>query len=85
MKRPDIFLCYNKANREQLESEFGIRMSIIVRRRGHVDYETYWNEIIERIHDCVWWQSDEPTDKIQAQAWRSRVAMLDAIIYNTVK
>jgi len=79
MKRPDTFLCYNQANREKLESEFGIRMP---RFKGqNKNYEVYWDEVIERIHDCVWWQSDEPVDEIEAQAWRGRAAMLDAITY----
>ena len=79
MKRPDTFLCYNEANRKQLKSEFGIRMP---RFEGpNKNYEVYWDEVIERIHDCVWWQSDKPTDEIEAQAWRGRAAMLDAIAY----
>lgn len=79
MKRPDTFLCYNKANRKQLELEFGIRMPRIEGKNKN--YEAYWDEVVERIHDCIWWQSDKPTDEIQAQAWRGRTAMLDAIIY----
>jgi HKD family nuclease len=79
MKRPDIFLCYNKANRALLESGFGIPMPRI--EGPNKNYEVYWDEIIERIHDCVWWQSDEPIDEIEAQAWRGRAAMLDAITY----
>lgn len=73
MKRPDYFVCLDKQNRPKLCEEFGISKT--------VSFEEYWNEIIERIVDSVWWSSERPTDKVQIQAWLGRTAMLDAIFY----
>lgn len=73
MKRPDYFVCLDNQNRPKLCEEFGISKS--------VSFEGYWDEIIERIIDSVWWLSEKPKNKTEAQAWLGRTAMLDAIFY----
>lgn len=73
MKRPDYFVCLDKQNRPKLCDEFGLPKT--------VSFEMYWDDIIERILDSVWWNSKKPTSKSQAKAWKGRVAMLDAIFY----
>jgi HKD family nuclease len=73
MKRPDCFVCLDKQNTTELCSEFGISKS--------VSFETYWDDIIERIHNSVWCLSEKPTVDAEAEAWFGRVAMLDAIFY----
>ncbi len=73
MKRPDYFVCLDKRNRPKLCDEFGISKT--------VSFNEYWDEIIERIIDSVWWSSEKPTNKIEAQAWLGRTAMLDTIFY----
>ncbi len=73
MKRPDCFVCLDKQNAEKLCEEFGIAKS--------VSFEAYWEGIIERIHDSVWYLSERPSGKIEADAWYGRAAMLDSIFY----
>lgn len=73
MKRPDYFVCLDKQNRPRLSGEFGISKT--------VSFNDYWDEIIERILNSVWWSSEKPVDEIEAQAWQGRTAMLDAIFY----
>lgn len=73
MKRPDYFVCLDKQNRPKLCDEFGISKT--------VSFNDYWDEIIERILNSVWWSSEEPVDDAEIQAWQGRTAMLDAVFY----
>ncbi|CAG0980911.1 hypothetical protein ANRL3_02126 [Anaerolineae bacterium] len=73
MKRPDYFVCLDKQNRPKLCEEFGIAKT--------VSFAGYWDDIIERIHDSIWWSSERPSDGIELLAWKGRSAMLDAIFY----
>ena len=73
MKRPDYFVCLDKQNRPRLCDEFGISKT--------VSFNDYWDEIIERILNSVWWSSEKPLDKTEAHAWSGRTAMLDAVFY----
>jgi len=74
MKRPDYFVCLDKKNRPKLCEEFGIA-------KKSVSFEEYWDDIIERILDSVWWSSEKPSEGIELQAWQGRSAMLDVIFY----
>jgi len=49
--------------------------------RGQLDYKRYWEEVVERLMQSPCWQSPEPTDPSEREAWRARAAMLDAIFY----
>jgi HKD family nuclease len=73
MKRPDCFVCLDQRNLAELCDEFGISKS--------VSFETYWDDIIERIRNSVWYSSEKPTDVAEGEAWSGRVAMLDTIFY----
>lgn len=73
MKRPDYFVCLDKQNRKMLCCDFSIPST--------VSFDTYWDNIIERIIDSVWWQSARPVDKIEEQAWLGRAALIDSIFY----
>ena len=46
-----------------------------------MDYNRYWEEIIERITDSVWWNEPRPTEALAGAVWDGRAAMLDAIFY----
>ncbi|OTP75921.1 phospholipase D family protein [Caballeronia sordidicola] len=75
MKRPDVFLCVDAQNKRKLAEDVGIVKS------GQLDYERYWEEIVDRLMQSPWWQSLEPSDRLEREAWRARAAMLDAIFY----
>ncbi len=73
MKRPDYFVCLDKRNLHGLCGDFGISKNVTL--------QSYWDDIIERIIDSVWYCSSKPVDDSEFSAWRGRVAMLDVIFY----
>lgn len=75
MKRPDVFLCVDAQNKKKLAEDIGIV------RANQLDYARYWEEVVERIMQSPWWQSPEPSDPLEREAWHARAAMLDAIFY----
>ncbi len=78
MKRPDMFVCLDGANKEALCKDFGTTASTLT-------YEKYWDEIIVRIMDSVWWNQKKPNKKTQRKVWKARAAMLDVIYYEPKK
>lgn len=73
MKRPDIFVCLGNRNKRQLCKSFGIPQN--------VDYEMYWDSIIERIQASTWWNSARPTSDQERFVWEGRAAFLDALFF----
>lgn len=74
LKRPDYFVCLDSANKRNLCEDFGIVQT-------NMTYERYWDDVICRITDSVWWNSPVPENKTQARVWFGRAAMLDVIFY----
>jgi len=74
LKRPDYFVCFDSKNKKELCQNFEIKQS-------GMDYERYWEEIIERITDSVWWNEPRPRNALAGTLWDGRAAMLDAIFY----
>ena len=74
MKRPDIFVCFDSKNRSALCKDFGIVQS-------GMDYERYWDDIIERIYDSNWWQNPSPKDEVEEKVSGARAAFLDSLYY----
>ncbi|MFH0860045.1 MAG: phospholipase D family protein [Candidatus Altiarchaeota archaeon] len=82
MKRPDIFICLNKKNRENLCKDFGMKKSNEFKKLTERTQERYWDEIIERIQDSDWWNAPPPKDEIEKKIWDGRSAFIDAIYYD---
>lgn len=74
LKRPDQFVCLDSRNRKGLCRDFGIA-------QASMTYDRYWREIVERILDAPWWNSNRPNSLNEAAVWDGRAAMLDAIFY----
>lgn len=74
MKRPYFFVCIDSKNNQAMCSDFGIKVS-------GMTYERYWSELISRVHDSLWYDEDQPSDGIENQIWKGRVALLDCIFY----
>lgn len=74
LKRPDYFVCFDSKNKKELCLDFEIK-------QAGMDYERYWEEIIERITDSVWWNEPRPKNVLAGTVWDGRAAMLDAIFY----
>lgn len=73
MKRPDVFICLDSANRTRLCKAFKISQK--------VDYEGYWDSVIERIRESTWWNTIRPNNDEEAAIWDARAAMLDSLFY----
>ena len=74
MKRPDTFVCFDSKNRSALCKDFGIIQS-------EMDYERYWDDIVERVYDSDWWQNPNPTNNIEEKVSEARAAFLDSLYY----
>jgi len=75
MKRPDYFVCLNKKNKDGLCGAFGVPKNIRL--------DNYWDLIVERIINSVWWRSEEPTDPEELAVWNGRAAFLDSLFFDS--
>jgi len=72
VKRPDLFVTLNNANKPQVKAIFG---------RAPTKVSTYL-DWIERIWEFPWFSSPEPVaGRDEGRVWRARVALMDALIY----
>ena len=69
-----FFVCLDDRNKVELCEDFGISRPST--------FSSYWDDIIERIQNSVWWSINKPSDKTEAEAWLGTVAMLDVLFYN---
>jgi len=74
MKRPDAFVCLDSKNRRNLCRDFGIQQS-------GIDYERYWDDIVERIRDSQWWSHPDPRTSDERGVRDARAAFLDSLYY----
>lgn len=74
MKRPDTFVCLDSKNKSKLCRDFGII-------QYNMNFERYWEEIIQRIYDCNWWINPNPKNEVEIQISNARAAFLDSIYY----
>ena len=74
LKRPDYFVCLDSKNKSNLCNDFGIKST-------NMTYDRYWDDLVCRIHDSVWWNSPKPGSQLERKVWKGRAAMLDAIFY----
>jgi hypothetical protein len=75
MKRPDTFVCLDSMNRRKLCEAFSIP-------QAGMDYDRYWDEIVERIQDSVWWLHPKPATQLETQISAARAAFLDSLYYD---
>lgn len=73
MKRPDCFVCIDKANKTGLSAHFGLAASA-------VNLENYWTAIVEPIGLSPWWRAPRPRG-VDGKIWDGRAAFLDALFY----
>jgi HKD family nuclease len=75
MKRPDIFVAVNDANKRQLCDAFGVSYSTL-------DLSNYWERIVVPIQLSPWWGHERPRSPLAGSIWDSRAALLDCIYYD---
>jgi hypothetical protein len=74
MKRPDTFVCYDKANKQGLCEDFRLKQT-------GMDFISYWEDVICRIRECVWYNSPAPREGEERGIWEARAAFLDSLYY----
>jgi HKD family nuclease len=74
MKRPDTFVCFDSKNRSALCKDFGVIQS-------EMNYERYWDDIVERVYDSDWWQNPNPINDKEEKVSEARAAFLDSLYY----
>jgi len=74
LKRPDQFVCLDSKNQRELCKDFGIKQT-------GMNYERYWDEIVERILGSPWWKAPRPKGGGDATLWDNRAALLDVLFY----
>lgn len=74
MKRPDTFVCFDSKNRSALCKDFGIIQT-------EMNYERYWDDIVERVYDSDWWQNPNPINDTETKLSNARAAFLDCLYY----
>jgi hypothetical protein len=75
MKRPDSFVCVNGENRTRLARAFGFSDAELRTVSG------YW-KLCEHLWSLSWHRSPRPKSRYQLDAWKARVAVIDAV-YST--
>jgi len=73
MKRPDVFVSFNARSRERLCQACGLPQN--------VDWDGYWDLILARIRESIWYQHPQPSHPQAHRIWANRVALLDALYY----
>lgn len=61
-------------NKTSLCEDFGIA-------KTELDYERYWDEVIERIYVSDWWINPDPKTEKEKRVSKARAAFLDALYY----
>lgn len=74
MKRPDIFICFDSKNKSKLCKDFEIRQSMM-------DYNRYWDDILEKIFNSDWWLNPVPRNEREKKVSEARAAFLDSLYY----
>ena len=75
MKRPDVFVGVNNANRKGLCGAFGVAHSTL-------SLENYWDRIVVPTQLSPWWQQDRPRGVLAGRIWDNRAALLDCIYFD---
>jgi HKD family nuclease len=74
MKRPDVFICVNNANKRELCSDLNVAPSTL-------NLDNYWDRIVLRIQASPWWRQPSPKENLERRIWDSRAALLDCLYY----
>lgn len=79
IKRPDLFVCIDSKNREELSKFLKVPKSQLTLR-------TYWKQILERIYNSDWFVEKPFNPTKQEEAVKKfQVAMIDSFCYDPNK
>lgn len=75
MKRPDIFFAISTGNNQLLAQDFQITSV------HAMDFERYWDEIVDRIRSSHWYQFPNPKNKLERKIAEYKAAFIDVLYY----
>lgn len=75
MKRPDIFIGVNDANRRGICDAYGVAHSTL-------SLGNYWERIVIPTQLSPWWQHPRPKSNQEGRIWDNRAALIDCIYYS---
>ena len=75
MKRPDIFVGLNNANRVGISKAFGPAPTTL-------NLGNYWKRIIIPMQSSPWWLHPRPREVSAGRIWDNRAALMDSIYYD---
>ena len=78
LKRPDVFVAVNKANRYGVCEAFNTAPTTL-------SLGNYWERIVVPTLLSPWWQEPRPRRRQDARIWDCRAALLDCIYYDPSK
>lgn len=78
MKRPDVFVCVNDANRSGISDAFGSAPSTL-------SLDNYWERVITPMQSSPWWLHSRPRESLAGRIWDNRAALIDCIYYDPGK
>jgi hypothetical protein len=74
MRRPDIFVGINNANKQGVCDAFGVAHTTL-------SLDNYWERVIAPIQLCPWWLHRRPRNSDEGRIWDNRAALIDCIYY----
>lgn len=75
MKRPDVFVCLNKANRSGICDAFGTAPTTL-------NLSNYWERVVIPMQNSPWWLYPRPRSVLDGRIWDNRAALMDSIYYD---
>lgn len=75
MKRPDVFVGLNNANRVGISEAFGTAPTTL-------NLGNYWERVVVPMQNSPWWQHPRPRDALAGRIWDNRAALMDSIYYD---
>jgi hypothetical protein len=73
MKRPDVFVGLNNANRVGVSEAFGTASTTL-------NLGNYWQRVIVPMQNSPWWLHPRPREALEGRIWDNRAALMDSIL-----
>lgn len=75
MKRPDVFVGLNNANRVGISKAFGTAPTTL-------KLSNYWERVVVPMQNSPWWLHPRPREALTGRIWDNRAALMDSIYYD---
>lgn len=75
MKRPDVFVGVNNANRVGISKAFGTAPTTL-------NLGNYWERVVAPMQNSPWWLHPRPRETLAGRIWDNRAALMDSIYYD---